>query len=144
MFGKGVVGRGWIEERGLPPTKKNNNKVTTTYFPATDYHKHYVMAPSESSKQSKSEDQTFWTKVFFLIEKEKRVKHHPQICITWLEKDTIKKANLYFLEKVMRSASKPIASKEKTSEVTRLTISWPLPLFSFRKHLKTLLYVTMP
>jgi hypothetical protein len=61
-----------------------------------------------------------------------------------IRKDTIKKANLYFLEKVMRSASKPIASKEKTSEVTRLTISWPLPLFSFRKHFKTLLYVTMP
>jgi hypothetical protein len=40
-----------------------------------------------------------------------------------LEKDTIKKANLYFLEKVVTTyASKPIASKEKTSEVTRLTI----------------------
>jgi len=66
MFGKGVVGRGWIEERGVAPPKKKQQQ-SYHYIPATDYHKHYVMAPSESSKQSKSEDQTFWTKLFYLF-----------------------------------------------------------------------------
>jgi hypothetical protein len=54
MLVRGWWGGGELKKEGLPRKKRSYH-----YFPATDYHKHYVMAPSESSKQSKSEDQTF-------------------------------------------------------------------------------------
>jgi hypothetical protein len=57
MLVRGWWGGGELKKEGLP--RKKRKKRSYLYLPATDYHKHYVMAPSESSKQSKSEDQTF-------------------------------------------------------------------------------------
>jgi hypothetical protein len=143
MLLRGVVGRRRIEERGVAKRKKKKLLLLLwNGLPQT-----LCDGPLRIIKTIKIRGSNFLKKsfcffcffVFFFFwggEKEKRVQHTPQL-LDW-KKIQSKKANLYFLEKVMRYASKPIASKEKTSEVTRFNYI-SLPLSSFRKHLKTLL-----